>query len=188
MRIITATFLVVMAVPALAANGNGQGPTASALKGSNGQSAEAKALGRGSVPLMAGAGSAGAATLGAQASTRGNGNLVPGLGNGLVRSGSPAEAEAGASAGGGEQGGTGGSSGGGLSMLAGGAGGGAGLVVDPALFADPALLDTGFEGETAGAELEDDGSAIVPVPVPATLPMLGLGLLFAGMVAGRRRG
>ena len=195
MRIAMAAILAIVAVPALAANGNGQGPSASVLKGGNSQSAGARELGQGSVPIHSAAGGAAGGSF--VSTTPGNGNSVPGIGNGLIRSAIPGGSTSGEGEGGGTVGGmpVAGGSGGGLGMVSGGGAGGGGVVLDPALFEDPSplqdlsldeLLDVGFQDEMVEIEPDAGASAIVPVPVPAGLPMLGLGLLAMSAVARRR--
>ena len=185
MRILTATLFLCAAAPALAAPGGVPGANGAILKGSSAASGESAALGLGSVPLNAGA--------------LGNGNVartdfvVPGNGNvislpsqaaALGLGALPSENESDE----GEEVASGGSGAGGVTtggMSGGGAGGG--LYVDPSIYEEqngigspsgPIEIVTDVDGEDLGE--------IAPVPVPASIALLGLGLA-ALPFAGRRR-
>ena len=179
MRFAIVSLIAVLAVPALAANGNGQG----GLKGAVGQSEAASPLGLGSVPMNAGGPSRVAGT------NPGNGNTVFLPSNAVANGfgGRPIGSEVGdtdagvaAAAGG---------AGGGIPSVggtgSGGGGGNGGLAVTEEIFAaammDESLLDGG-EAEPAAAT-----DTIAPVPVPATLSLLALGLLAFPLAARRRR-
>ena len=168
MRLTTIFVVIVLATPALATNGNGQG----GLKGGAGQSHDQLALG--SVPMNVGSAnsnSAGAAER-VIAVNPGNGNpmYLPGTAQaGFARASSPGgEASAGGAGG----------------MLSTGGPSGGGLVVSPELMA----FDIVEDGEGPLGEEVDMGGTIAPVPLPATLSLLGLGLLALPFAVRRRRG
>lgn len=175
MRLVIASLIAVLAVPALAANGNGQG----GLKGAAGQSESVSALGLGSVPMNSGGPARAAAT------TPGNGATVflpsNAVANGLGRVAAGDGVGAAGGAGSGSAGGSGTTAS--LGATGGGGGSNGGLAVTQEIFAAAMAEETAVEGEGEGGI-----ETIAPVPVPAALSLLGLGLLALPFAARRRRG
>ena len=172
MRLITVSIVALMASPALAANGQG------GLKGGAGQSQDA--LGVGSVPMNV----AGGNVQRVEAETPGNGKTVYLPSNAVANGLNVAAAASGSGSGGGTS--SGGASGAG--GMGGGGGGAGGLVVDPALIEMALEVPDGLGAIDGEVELDESGEIedMAPIPVPATLPLLGLALAALPFAARRR--
>ena len=172
MRLITVSIVALMASPALAANGQG------GLKGGAGQSQDA--LGVGSVPMNV----AGGNVQRVEAATPGNGKTVYLPSNAVAKGLNVAAAASGSGSGGGTSSGGVSSAGG----MGGGGGGAGGLVVDPALIEMALEVPDGLGAIDGEVELDESGEIedMAPIPVPATLPLLGLALAALPFAARRR--